>query len=69
LGQARAYHYRKVGFLREFEKVDSQGNDFRARAKLLWEGLRPLGSAGMLARSRRTRHEGCRHPGTWWNAR
>ena len=44
MGQARAYHYRKVGFLREFENV-VMGIDFRARAKLPWEGLRSLGSA------------------------
>jgi hypothetical protein len=68
LDQARAYHYRKAGFLRAFEKVvtgmtSEPGPNFLGKACARWAPPECL--PGRAERGMR----GCRHPGTWWNAR
>ena len=54
--QVRANHYRKAGFIREFEKVVTGVTPSRSQAS--WRRPAPLRSAGMISRSRRTRRAG-----------
>ncbi len=66
--QVRANHYRKAGFIREFEKVVTGVTPSQSRAS--WgrpapAGLRRNDFPGRAERS----VPGCRYPGSWWNAR
>jgi hypothetical protein len=60
--QVRAIHYGKAGFIGEFEKVVT-GVTPEREPMLPGEGPGPLGSAGMISRSRRTRGAGIRDDG------
>jgi hypothetical protein len=60
--QMRANHYRKAGFIREFEKVVTEVTPDPEPSFL--EKARPPGSAGLISRRAERGVPGCRHPGS-----
>jgi hypothetical protein len=66
--QVRASHYRRVGFIREFDKVVTRVTPEPELGFL----VKPV-PAGLRRNDLRGRAERgvprCRHPGSWWNAR